>query len=75
MSSKMFLLHSVNSEVFLIIWINCVSVCIHVPSLQCGKDFVEVFQGQQKQFKLNHKFPPATSCRFRLRVLNDVGWR
>eukprot|EP00731_Ephydatia_muelleri_P029552 Em0021g75a len=41
---------------------------------QCGKDFVEVFQGQQKQFKLNHKFPPATSCRFRLRVLNDVGW-
>ena len=53
-----------------------VPVYLHTPSsLQCGKVFVEVFRGPQKQHRLNHKFLPLTSAHFRLRALNTIGWR
>eukprot|EP00794_Sanderia_malayensis_P011063 gene11063-12231_t len=36
--------------------------------------FEEVYNGLQRQYKLSHKLPPSTLCKFRLRASNEVGW-
>lgn len=43
----------------------------------CGKpdlDFEEVYNGLQRQYKLSHKLPPMTPCKFRLKASNENGW-
>lgn len=51
-------------------------VCAYMPlCIQCGSEYVEVFSGKAKQFKFNHKFQPGAVAHFRLRALNEIGWR
>lgn len=38
-----------------------------------GGPFTEVYSGQQRQFKLAHKLPPATPCSFRVQAVNGIG--
>ena len=40
-----------------------------------GGPFTEVYSGQQRQFKLAHKLPPATPCSFRVQAVNGIGAR
>lgn len=38
-----------------------------------GGPFTEVYCGQQRQFRLTHKLPPATPCSFRVQAVNGIG--
>lgn len=40
-----------------------------------GGPFTEVYCGQQRQFRLTHKLPPATPCSFRVQAVNGIGAR
>ncbi|XP_028401891.1 fibronectin type-III domain-containing protein 3A-like [Dendronephthya gigantea] len=35
--------------------------------------FETIYEGPQKQYKFNHKFPPKTTCRFRVKAINMIG--
>lgn len=37
--------------------------------------FEGVYDGRNKQYKFNHKFPPKTTYRFRVKAINKIGER